>query len=897
MPATNPIVIETGQALDTISPAPGEASLGRLRGGPEILLDWLETQLGLAGSGLPFTDRVTQYAALLDDHEGGVYHESFQADRWATAADLLQRRDELRMAGWDGADAPDLPELVHDLAAIESTGDVPPGVPDRLEVILAALNRGQTLPDHSCRLEDTPAAWPPLWRQVLDKLQVEEAPDLDPAAPEATCLGRVQAHLLGEGSRPVDEGDGTFQALQAVSEHETCQAIAAMLAAQEEELAKTVIYTPDDSVANLLDGALRRLGLPTMGARRDQAAQPALQVLPLVVEMLWEPVDPHVVLDFLSLPVGPIPSHVAGELAEALSEQPGLGSAEWEKAWAECTTDEADPDGRIEERLDAWFDHEREPVGEPIPAARVRERCSLVARWAHGYAQHLADEDDPTSEPLEEALRTASTQAATLGELAQAQGGALSKPQLVRMLEDVRDAGARSEVHAPQAAGPILVDSLADIPDTCERLVWIGTGLDEEPTSRWTARERDALLETGVEVDDGTRELRAIRAGQRRGITQISEAILIVRLPADANRRPHPLWIQSSELLPHLDREELPTLQEAVTEALDLDLWTLESETVSIEPPQPQRPLWEIPAELIEEPSYTSAGEMRDRLGCPLRWVFDRVADIDASDEATLPSSFRLKGLFCHDILERVFEEGGEPPAVDEAVEAVGRCFDERLELDAAPLARPAKLAERKQLRNELQRATRVFVEALHAGDYRVVEMEHSLRAEIEDRRLFGRIDSILESDEGEAVIDFKYGGITKYRELLDEGRAIQLAVYAAGRAEETQADEMPEVGYLILSSARLYTPEGSPLQGVPADRQIDEAPGINTGWQRFQTALERSRGWLEGDTPVPARPLKDEEEWPAGTELVVDADGDGKSREPCKYCDYDVLCGLRRCE
>lgn len=922
MPGPAPTQIKTSQALSRRTPAPGEASVGHLRGGPEILLDWLEIQLGLAGSGTPHTDRVTRYAALLDEAGLEVCARSFEADRWATAAELLARRDELRMAGWDGSDDPGFPMLVRDLATVEATGEVPPGLPDRLEAVLEVLESGQSLPEHRLVIEDNSDAWPPLWREVLSQLETREASQPEPQAPAGTALERAQAGLLGETGHPDGSGppaDRSSHALEALSEHEACQVVAAMLARERREegdLSSTVVYAPDDSVADLLDGALGRLGVPTMGADRDQGAQPALQVLPLVVEMLWKPVDPHVVLDFLSLPVSPIPRHVAGKLAKALSEQPGLGSAEWEKARAECTDPESDPDGRISEKLERWFDHDRVAVGEPVPADRIEDRCRSVAQWARGYAEALADDDGDEDgegdrsgdgagggsswEALVEALRTAATQASALGDLAATQGGTLTKPQVVRMLEDVRAAGARSQVHPSQAGGPVLVRSLADVPETCERLIWLGTGLEEEPTSRWTHRQRQALADHDVELDDGSRGLQAERAAQRRGLARVGEAVLVVRLPSDAARRPHPLWIQLGEVL-SLERDELPPLAEAVEAGDGIGPWAARSRSVDAEPPQPERPLWEIPAELLAEPGYTSNGEMSARLGCPIKWVFRRVARIKASDEATLPGEFRLKGSFCHQVLERVFGDGGDPPPVDEAVAAVGRCFDDRVGRDAAPLARPENLDDRRQVRDELQRATRVLVRTLHDGDHRIVGMEHEIDAEIDGRPLYGWIDSVVEAADGslddEAIIDFKYGGSSKYPGLLEDGRALQLAVYAAGRAAEADADEMPDVAYLILSEGRLYTPEGSAIDGAPSGARVHGAPSIGNVWGRFRKALQASRDWLEGEAPVPARPLQDQEEWPSGADLVIDTDESGKDRRPCQYCDYDALCGLRRCE
>jgi hypothetical protein len=84
-------------------------STNQFNGGPETLLRWLETQLGLPVGCFHQADRVTEYAAALDTLVESVIMESMAADRWATASELLARRDELMLAGWDESDSESLP--------------------------------------------------------------------------------------------------------------------------------------------------------------------------------------------------------------------------------------------------------------------------------------------------------------------------------------------------------------------------------------------------------------------------------------------------------------------------------------------------------------------------------------------------------------------------------------------------------------------------------------------------------------------------------------------------------------------------------------------------------------------------------------------------------------------
>ena len=110
-----------------------KSAIGQSYGGPEYALSWLETQLGLQRKTVSNAKRTLQYAARLKKAELKVCAESFALDAWGTAANLLQRRDDLLIWGWDGKDDKRLPALAHDLAATEAVeGILAPGTPERL---------------------------------------------------------------------------------------------------------------------------------------------------------------------------------------------------------------------------------------------------------------------------------------------------------------------------------------------------------------------------------------------------------------------------------------------------------------------------------------------------------------------------------------------------------------------------------------------------------------------------------------------------------------------------------------------------------------------------------------------------------------------------------------------
>jgi RecB family exonuclease len=315
-------------------------------------------------------------------------------------------------------------------------------------------------------------------------------------------------------------------------------------------------------------------------------------------------------------------------------------------------------------------------------------------------------------------------------------------------------------------------------------------------------------------------------------------------------------------------------------------------ESVAVQPPQPMRAEWNIPASLLRDRNTASASELEDRLACPLKWTLRYQAGLRPSEIASLPDEFRLRGNLFHKILDHVFGTGGDLPSVEEAIRLVGEAFDERLPLDAAPLAQPEKRVESLKLRSELVKATELFVTTLTAGGYQSVKIEEPTEGSVFGKELRGSIDCLATANDGrEAVVDFKYAGRKKYYKMIEEGRSAQLATYAFSRRQVT--GRFPAVAYLILSDGAMFTPRGAPLEGVDPAQTIN-GPSIEQVWNNFSRAISAADSWLTTDEPVPARPLQDAADWPPGADLVlIDPLPQNETQSACRYCDFTRLCGF----
>jgi len=881
---------------------PGEAVWNEHRGGPDSLLRWLETQLGLLSQTAPLSSRILEFAGLLDGHNEATFAKSLNTDRWGTAAELLGRLDELRMGGWNGLDQPGLPPLVRDLALATAGQQITwPDTSLRLTGILEALDAGQVLPAHRLIVDEPPGGWPARWRPVLKRLNVELAAEPTTLGPTGSTLRGAQRGVLCGACADLTI-DPSLRWVSSCSTFSACEFVSSVLAAHPERLPRTVVYCEDALVAVCLDGCLSRLGVPTMGAALESLSHPVFQVLPLVLNLMWEPVDPELLLAFLSLPVSPLPRHTTWRLAEALAKQPGLGSGAWTLAYEKLCEEDTGVEKGLRERLANWLHGNRYPKGTAIPATAVTDVCGRVAQWATGYASLYAEKVDiPTS--LVDALRNVAGQAATLGQLAETHGETLSEPQIARLRDASMSFGGNMVPYPMAASGPRLITSLADIRTPCSYLIWLGQSSAERPRTRWTAMEWSALRMAGIDLDDGTQEMAALRNIERRGFCKVTDALLAVALPEDVERKIHPFWVQIRNALPkHAGRQAEPVRLEdilAQNQAVELTPWDFETATFEPKPCQPPRAHWHVAPGLLQEREQSSATELTDRLACPLKWVLNYQARIQPSAIASLPDIFQLKGLFCHSVLESVFGNGGELPDLETAVRAVGVAFDERLPLDAAPLAQPMKIVDRQRLRDSLCSSTRVLVNALRAGQYRIHGMEVEVTGSVHGRQLDGSIDCLAVREDGqEAVIDFKFGGRKKYDELIREGRAVQLATYAYGRTQQGEGgNRFPAVAYLVIDDARLLSGERDRLAGASESDGI-AGSGIAEVWKAFEESLAGAEDWLSHQVPVPARPLQAADQWPAGALLVLRDPAANTSKdyaqEVCKYCHYQALCGIK---
>ncbi|MCB0640176.1 MAG: hypothetical protein KDC44_00990, partial [Phaeodactylibacter sp.] len=302
---------------------------GLFKTGPKGLLNLLETHLGLAGH--PNDEEYLRIHAFRQaclhylNEKPAFFQHSFQADPFATAADLLQRRDELKLAGWDFQIEPNTPERLAVLAQVEAyftsgTFLLPVGYADRLWALQQHLQT-RAQPFQVIQLVEPLPLLPYYLQELLGLLEQGGSRLEHPAEPTSpkpeTDLLRFQQHLLhpGPSGKQQLEGDGRLLILDAQRSTDAAQFVAALL--KKNPTFQPLCLIPEKFPA--LDNAFLQEGLPGLGIQTTSLARPSLQLLKLAPAFLWQPIDPFKVLEFVNLSVKPLDEGLANVIANQIA--------------------------------------------------------------------------------------------------------------------------------------------------------------------------------------------------------------------------------------------------------------------------------------------------------------------------------------------------------------------------------------------------------------------------------------------------------------------------------------------------------------------------------------------------------------------------------------------------
>ena len=829
-----------------------DAVAGETWVGPLGLLDTLETAGGLAGPFVTSTERSARLVERVQETDG-FWSASARIDARATAQRLLAWRDDLVLHGWDPEEGPGaMPPRLAALA--EVTAGSEPGFPDRLVALEDTLLR-HGVEIEQIALVDRRSELAPRWRSVLD------------------ALGQGGTRVIERDSDAISADTGSLLpgagSLQLVCPHgplEAADELAAALAARPSP-AGTVVIGADE----VLEDALRQHGLPTLGVRAAGEENVLLALLPMVIELALDPIDPQLALELLLVPNGPVPGGLARRLVEALHEQASLRGSAWREALQQgiARIEDEGRRARVGDRI-AWLFRPELPRGEIVAGEVLERRVALLIDWLGG---RMAVKRGGTE------VGQALSQLEAFRSLVRSTGReSFTWTQVQRLVGCATDT-VGVQRHAAEA-GFVGLRSPGAIVSTVSRVVWWNFTQQSAPAVArrpWTVAEQAALGAAGVELPSPADEARRmVRRWRRPWLHARDELILISpQRGADGERcHPHPLW---DEIVCGMQDEE----QRALIGARVMGDRAAPRRRRMLRDPSAARREWVIPAGALSARDVESPSSVSKLVGCPFAYSVQYTGKCYSGNVSALaePGTALVKGSLAHEVLARVFSEGTCSPS--HAEERATRTFHELVEEQYAALALARHDMLRAELEHKIRQAAGAVAQVLEGRRILGVEVERSVPAL--GRKLQGRLDLALE--EPLAVVDYKWGGMTRRRRELEKNVAVQLACYAHMLGA---SGGKVGVAYLILSGQTWLTSDSEVFPDVPRVGDFDARrtwAGLETAWGRRWKSLGQGvveASGVEGDDGEGVI-LKDD--W---------VDDELRLAAPCRYCDHDALCGRR---
>ncbi|MFO0991604.1 MAG: PD-(D/E)XK nuclease family protein [Hyphomicrobiales bacterium] len=861
--------------------------------GPNGFLGLLESALGLAGPNTPAAVRIARYQGRLRLLDNGTrfYSRSFARDAWATAKQILAWRDELYASGWKGQQIDNAGPRLETMASVEITEGQPLGksTGERLHAILEDLRIGHAIPIETIDVVSSEERFPLMWQRLFTRLRTSGITirGIEPPTQIGDSdLVAIQCALRG-GKAAKFVGDGSFILFDADDEWQAADAVAAWLSSGDNQ--QTVIVRGTGCPS--LDAACRRLGLPRPGWTETSPQRSALQVLPLALEMLWEPLEPARVLEFLSLPRSPLPRFVARRFAHALMDEPGIGGARWIEAWQDCTKDlegwrriDGLDDAAIKKEVEKaqgewrfWLEPQRFRRSEGIPVQLVQDVCHRIAQWAGGVA---SDNDY--------LFLTAAAHSSALSESIAALGAPyIPAIQLGRIIDAVTAEGVSAPAATEEAAPWSVVDAPGQVWGTADTVVWWGFSGDvsSPPRQPWSTAEIAALASVDAHVEPIENIVLREAASWRQALLGARcRAILVMpRRLRGETATPHPLWHEifaQLESLQAVTKARIRAQTIATRETAHLGDRAIKRQGISPLALPTARRRWVVPASTITRRPIESITSIKTMIECPLAWALNYGAHVRPGALDVLPDDANLIGILAHAVVEKLFDQR-RSWSPDEAASAAAKMFDSLAVQTAAPLLRPGYAVEYERAKARVSDSIRLLVQMIADAGLTVRGVEEEVVVTFASGQDFGGyLDLVLEDAIGRSVVlDLKWSSRDKYRrEEVQEGRAFQLAAYTW--LEEQAGRTSLGAGYFMLRQQSLLFTDPHPFSAA------HHVPGsdLKQTWATLRAAYDHRMGQLEhGDVLVRGVP--------AGTD-ETDVDPMPQVEPGCRFCDYRFLCG-----
>lgn len=759
--------------------------------GPNKLLIYLETQLGIGGHKDDIQHLRTEFyknclSKYLVENKDAFFQKSFEANPLASAELLLNWRDELFQNGFDFELKNTTPTRIKVLIEVEKIVEI---AKKKTTYYLGFAERWQLVTEHCAQknyypktvLLNEPLELLPVFVQRLlavfskSNIQyIDNQLDTNKSNDLSLFKGFINDYSdNAEKGNKKFQNDGSITILKAKRDVDLASALSKWNSVLMENQVAIFLQGKNKTLEN----ALVTEGNPRLGVAVQSLAHPLLQIIKIWPVFFYKPLDPSSVLAFLNLNFKPLDTRLSQNLANALSQKPGVGSENWEKALSKFWLSQTEylkykNPVDIKNQYLFIFENTQYKINEAIPKEDLIFRFQYLLDWAIGNDElnqyNSAKTLQKQLEQIIDFLKFTNSEIFYLIDIERLINIIF---QASAVYQGDKETNALTTFHhSGQMIAPV------------ERLIFADfvNNDNQHFVHHWNKAEQTYFEQIGIAIETPSKLTKLSLFYKNRSIL-MSQKQLIIALPNSINgedKFEHSLMGDLRACFSDIEHSMLNIDNESETE------W-LKKVEIEVEVIEKTPAILNVNTQKDINRERESPSSIEQKLFYPHIYALNYWAKLSRASINTLPRESTMKGNLSHSVLEQVLHQDYEKWTKADCSYFVVKACNILFETEGVPLLMYGKTPEKESFVNMLKSSAWTLINLIKNNNWKVKSTEQSVDNQVFNKAMNGRIDLVLERNDELMIVDLKFGSIGTYRDKVKNGMDIQLMMYANMLAHE----------------------------------------------------------------------------------------------------------------
>ena len=826
-----------------------------------------------------FPERLTSYHKALLEYdsvkEENIFHRSIKIDSMSVAKTLLRWRDCLALCGWNKNITLEECDRLNTLADIDNYFN-----DEGIASLLLKLSNQILL------MESGEVRIPQVYKNL-----VIEIPCPFNLLPD--YIKPLLASLQGIGVTIQENTSDSTAQPKAINEiHFSQQWKAEVWLSQQLPTAYDVWINTDNK---RLDNWLHMSGYPVCGSEMTATNPQITQMFLLAIQLFQRPLNVNTLLQYLFLSECPLDRQLRGRLARVIVDEGGFCNEKVQEcitAYIEREFKSADDDtpqeSTKEQREENYlkylpFDLRRDDSSLPLAEESDTVNVKALGKFLSAISAYTSSKAvkitavQPYDARIAQLRNVSEMTDALLSQIDALVDGKLSFTTLIQWAQSLYEDGDFILYHA-QVGGRCMINSPSNMIDKAESTIWCdfyGDTSSTLSTDFLSNHEIEQLGKFGVLLWNKQHESDLMHLMTYRPVYQTSGELAIVTCDQQgATKLPmHPLYLQLPSKPQFIDGDIL--YQEMAIKIVTPVDNHREEDNIEIRFDAEKHPVTWRKVE-----SYSALEKL---LQNPFDYFMNYTLQFIDTNETSI-NIFLTYGNVAHKVVETLFTADRNGVSLTDYVnEHYEEELNRALIQKGAILLLPEHHLDRERLRYRFRSCVSKLATIIQENNLTVIQCEQKEEHDLNFEGgiiLQGYIDMLLRDSEGnDVVFDLKYvSKKNKFIPVLENNRALQLAIYKAMLLNHDQPPKAVRTAYFVMPYGILFSTDhflGENCELITPKIQAELMPQLRNGYAERVKEISEGRIETAGNMPIKGIPY-------AQAENVYPLDAEGV-REPKK--------------